>query len=51
MKIFCATWLQEDSQKQSLDLMDKRERLLSFYFIKTQTKTNIKEYCNESEPE
>jgi hypothetical protein len=49
MKIYMATWLQEANQKASLDFCQKRERLLSFYLIKIETKTTLKEYMkNES---
>lgn len=48
MKIFLATWLQEISQKHSLDLCDKRERLLSFYLIKIEPKNTLEEYLNEN---
>ena len=43
MLIYAATWLQEDSQKESLDNVDKRERLLSFYLIK-ESKKSLRDY-------
>lgn len=48
MKIYMATWLQEISQKQSLDYCNKRERLLSYYLISIEPKTTLQEYMNEN---
>lgn len=42
-----ATWLQEISQKEALNKINKRERLLSFYLIK-ESKKKLKEYFNEN---
>lgn len=50
MVIYCATWLQEESQRQALDQMGKRERLLSYHFIKDQNKITLKEYVHASKP-
>lgn len=49
MKIYCATWLQEISQQQALEAMNKKERLLSYYFIITQNKSTLERYVNEDQ--
>lgn len=40
LKIFLATWLEEQSQKNALDKIGKYERLLSYYH----TRRKLKEF-------
>ena len=46
MKIYLATWLQEDSQKEALDKIGKQERLLSYYLVE-QSEKSIVEYMEK----
>ncbi|OQA94888.1 MAG: hypothetical protein BWY23_02635 [Spirochaetes bacterium ADurb.Bin218] len=47
MKIYLATWIDEVAQDKSLSLCKKRERLLSYHFIKN-AKNTLKEYIKRS---
>jgi len=46
MIIYLATWLQENNQKESLDNVGKRERLLSYYLVK-ESKKDIVDYVEK----
>lgn len=43
MKIYMATWLQEDSQGESLNITGKEERLLSYHLI-MESKKDLQDY-------
>jgi hypothetical protein len=43
MKIYMATWMLEAEQGKSLTLVNKKERLLSFYHL-IQIKEKLKKY-------
>lgn len=46
MKIYLATWIMEKSQKESLDIQDNENRLMSYHFISTSNE-NLKDYMED----
>lgn len=44
MKIFLATWLQEDNQGETLTKCGYEDRLVSFYFLQDESDERLLEY-------
>jgi len=44
MKIYLATWLTDPTHGESLTKIDKRERLLSYYYLMNHKGLNMRRY-------